>query len=249
MRQLIVMANWKMNGSISEAKHLIQSVIQGIKKDKQVAKVVICPPLPYLSLVQSMIASSSIFLGVQNVSQHISGAYTGEISAKMVEEFNVNFVIVGHSERRMLYGETNADVIEKIKAIQSQGLTPILCIGETLAEREAGGTKTKITQQIGVVIDALGIKCFTQLIIAYEPIWAIGTGVSATPEQAQEAHHFIRGLLAQHDSYIAQSTHILYGGSVNGSNAAQLFACGDIDGGLVGGASLKADDFLKICQG
>lgn len=187
-------------------------------------------------------------LGAQNLNTNSSGAYTGEVSADMIKDFGARHVIVGHSERRSLYGETSAMVAEKTKAALNAGLTPLLCIGESIEQRDSGNTEAVIEKQLSAVIELVGIEAFNQIIIAYEPVWAIGTGVTATPEQAQEAHLFIRSLLAKNDESVAQKTPILYGGSMNASNASELISCADIDGGLIGGAALKAEDFLQICK-
>jgi len=187
-------------------------------------------------------------LGAQNLNVNPKGAFTGEVSADMIKDFGARYVIVGHSERRCFYGETNDVVAEKTKAAIGAGLTPILCVGESLEERETGKTEAVLTEQLNSVISLIGIDAFDGVIIAYEPIWAIGTGLTATPEQAQSAHLFIRNLLATSNDKIAQKTQILYGGSMNAGNAADLISCPDIDGGLIGGAALKADDFLQICK-
>lgn len=251
MRQFVVAGNWKMNGSISQTTGLINDLIVGIKKigGKVADKIIICPPNIYLPLAQSLLADSPIRLGAQNINQHDFGAHTGEINTSMVGEFDTEYALVGHSERRANYGDDDIAIIAKIEAAQNAGIVPIFCVGESLDQREQGQTQAVISQQIQLVIDALGIGAFVSMIIAYEPIWAIGTGKTATPDQAQQVHLFIRNLLAQNDNTIAAEVSILYGGSVNSKNATSLFACEDIDGGLVGGASLKADDFLKIVQG
>ena len=187
-------------------------------------------------------------LGAQNLNVNSAGAYTGEVSADMIKDFGAQHVIVGHSERRSLYAETNAIVAEKTKAAIDAGLTPLLCVGESLEDRESGNTEAIVEEQINAVIDLIGIESFDQVIIAYEPVWAIGTGLTATPEQAQAVHLFIRNLLADSSEKIAKRTPILYGGSMNAGNAADLISCSDIDGGLIGGAALKAEDFLQICK-
>jgi triosephosphate isomerase len=208
----------------------------------------VCAPFPYLAQVELLIQGSKVMLGAQNLNTNSSGAYTGEVSADMIKDFGARHVIVGHSERRSLYGETSAMVAEKTKAALNAGLTPLLCIGESIEQRDSGNTEAVIEKQLSAVIELVGIEAFNQIIIAYEPVWAIGTGVTATPEQAQEVHLFIRSLLAKNDESVAQKTPILYGGSMNASNASELISCADIDGGLIGGAALKAEDFLQICK-
>ena len=212
------------------------------------SEVLVCAPFPYLAQVELLIQGSKVMLGAQNLNTNSSGAYTGEVSADMIKDFGARHVIVGHSERRSLYGETSAMVAEKTKAALNAGLTPLLCIGESIEQRDSGNTEAVIEKQLSAVIELVGIEAFNQIIIAYEPVWAIGTGVTATPEQAQEVHLFIRSLLAKNDESVAQKTPILYGGSMNASNASKLISCADIDGGLIGGAALKAEDFLQICK-
>ena len=248
MRKTIIAGNWKMHGSISANTALVNEVITGVHDGKEGVEVIVCPPSIYLSQVTSLTDDSVIQVGAQNINCNEVGAYTGEISGEMVKDIGATHSIIGHSERRTLYHETNEIIARKISTTLDFGLTPIFCIGETLAEREAGKTHVVLKEQITTVIDALGIAAFSKLIIAYEPVWAIGTGVVATPEQAQEAHEFIRGLLSEYDSAIAESTHILYGGSMNAKNCGELLKCADIDGGLIGGASLKAEEFLTIYE-
>ena len=246
MRHIFVVGNWKMNATKERVNALVLKLIEGTSG--VVSRVVICPPYPYLSQVARLIKDTPIELGAQNVDSNDAGAFTGEVSAFMLKDFGVKYVIVGHSERRSLYGESDTIVGDKIKAVLSEGLKPILCVGESLSQREHGATKTIVGAQIEAIIAKVGINVFADIIIAYEPIWAIGTGVVATSAQAQEVHVFIRNLLAKNDFNIAQKIIILYGGSVGGDNARDLFSCADIDGGLVGGASLKAEDFLQICK-
>ncbi len=246
MRQTIVAGNWKMNASKEEVNTLVMGILSGMSEVE--SKVIVCSPFPYLSQVEALITHSQLHLGAQTISIHPSGAHTGEVSADMIKDFGADYVIAGHSERRSMYGETDQDVANKVKTIVGNGLTALFCIGETLEEREAGETEAVVARQIQAVIDTCGIDAFRNIVIAYEPIWAIGTGVTASPQQAQDTHASIRALLAQNDENIAQSTSILYGGSMNPSNAAELIACEDIDGGLIGGASLKAEDFLQICK-
>jgi triosephosphate isomerase len=246
MRKTIVAGNWKMNASKDSVDNLIKDLLTGM--DGITSEVLVCAPFPYLAQVELLIQGSKVMLGAQNLNTNASGAYTGEVSADMIKDFGARHVIVGHSERRSLYGETSAMVAEKTKAALNAGLTPLLCIGESIEQRDSGNTEAVIKKQLSAVIELVGIEAFNQIIIAYEPVWAIGTGVTATPEQAQEAHLFIRSLLAKNDESVAQKTPILYGGSMNASNASELISCADIDGGLIGGAALKAEDFLQICK-
>ena len=246
MRKTIVAGNWKMNASKDSVENLIKDLLTGM--DGITSEVLVCAPFPYLAQVELLIQGSKVMLGAQNLNTNSSGAYTGEVSADMIKDFGARHVIVGHSERRSLYGETSAMVAEKTKAALNAGLTPLLCIGESIEQRDSGNTEAVIEKQLSAVIELVGIEAFNQIIIAYEPVWAIGTGVTATPEQAQEAHLFIRSLLAKNDESVAQKTPILYGGSMNASNASELISCADIDGGLIGGAALKAEDFLQICK-
>jgi triosephosphate isomerase len=212
------------------------------------ADVAICPPFVYLPQAAELLASSTTAWGAQNCSQHASGAYTGEVSAPMLKEFGCKYVILGHSERRAIYRENNDEIAQKFVAVKAAGLVPILCVGELLVEREAGKTETVVAEQLDAVLNVAGIENFENAVIAYEPVWAIGTGVTATPEQAQQVHDFIRQRLAEKNSSIAEKIQILYGGSVKHDNAAELFAKPDIDGGLIGGASLQVDSFLGICK-
>ena len=246
MRKTIVAGNWKMNASKDSVDNLIKDLLTGM--DGITSEVLVCAPFPYLAQVELLIQGSKVMLGAQNLNTNSSGAYTGEVSADMIKDFGARHVIVGHSERRSLYGETSPMVAEKTKAALNAGLTPLLCIGESIEQRDSGNTEAVIEKQLSAVIELVGIEAFNQIIIAYEPVWAIGTGVTATPEQAQEAHLFIRSLLAKNDESVAQKTPILYGGSMNASNASELISCADIDGGLIGGAALKAEDFLQICK-
>jgi len=246
-RRPLVAANWKMNGSLQSMSGLVGAVSQGVSKGAK-AEVLICPPYVYIQELGKMLENTEIQLGAQNVSHHESGAFTGEVSSSMLKDLACNYVIVGHSERRTLYSENDTRVAEKFVAVQANGMTPILCIGELLEEREANITEEVIARQLDAVIDMAGIQAFNQAVIAYEPVWAIGTGKTATPEQAQEVHEFIRLRLARHDHETAEGVRVLYGGSVKADNAKQLFELADIDGGLIGGASLVADDFLTICH-
>lgn len=247
MRQSLVVGNWKMSGSYQSIQALLESLKQGIAKVTK-AEVGVCPPFVYLQQVSGLLAGSPITWGAQNLSDEAPGAFTGEIAANMLLDFKCKYVIVGHSERRNLYGESDDLVAKKFAVAQATGLIPILCIGELLEEREAGKTESVVQRQLDAVLKLQGISAFSKAVVAYEPVWAIGTGKTATPQQAQEVHAFIRQQLAKHDANVAQTVQMLYGGSVKGSNAAEILAMPDIDGGLIGGASLKADEFLTICQ-
>ncbi|MDA7438042.1 triose-phosphate isomerase [Candidatus Pseudothioglobus singularis] len=246
MRKTIVAGNWKMNASKESVESLVTDILSGAIGVS--AEIIVCAPFPYLSQVEVLIEGSNLMLGAQNLNVNASGAFTGEVSAEMIKDFGANHVIVGHSERRSLYGETSEIVAEKTKAAIDSGLTPILCLGESLDQRESGKTKSVVSEQLNKVIKIVGIEAFNNIIVAYEPVWAIGTGMTATPEQAQAVHKFIRDLLASSSQDIADKTTILYGGSMNASNAVELISCADIDGGLIGGAALKAEDFLQICK-
>ena len=234
-----------MNGSNAANQELVSGIAAGVPAGSGFS-LLVCPPYPYLAGVGSAIEGSAVKLGAQNVSEHESGAYTGEVAPAMLKDLGCEYVIVGHSERRAMYGESSFQVAAKFQAAQAAGLTPILCVGETLEEREDGSTESVVDFQLNAVFDAAGIGAFESAVIAYEPVWAIGTGKVATPEQAQDVHRHIRGRLAALDAGIAGKVQILYGGSMKGENAAGLLAMPDIDGGLIGGASLKASDFLAI---
>ena len=246
MRKTIVAGNWKMNASKESVNKLVMGILSGMSNVS--SEVVICAPFPYLSQVEALITHSQVRLGAQNLNTNMSGAFTGEVSADMIKDFGAQHVIVGHSERRSFYGETNTIVAEKVKTALDSDLIPLFCVGETLEQREAGETESVVAAQINTVVDLVGIDAFLNIVVAYEPVWAIGTGVTASPEQAQEVHAFIRQLLANNNYDVAQQTPILYGGSMNAANAKELIACADIDGGLIGGASLKPEDFLQICR-
>jgi len=246
MRQPMVAGNWKMNGSTESIKTLLSGIKAGMAGVKT-AKVVTCAPAIYLPLVATELEGSAIGFGGEDISTFDSGAYTGEISAAMYQDFNCQYVIVGHSERRTYHNESDELVAQKFAKARSTGLIPLFCIGETLQEREEGITEQVVARQIQAVIDLEGVEALADGVIAYEPVWAIGTGVTASPEQAQEVHAFIRNLISQQSSVTAEKIQILYGGSMNPKNANELLAKADIDGGLIGGASLKADDFLAIC--
>ena len=246
MRKTIVAGNWKMNASKESVNSLIEGILSGMSGVS--SQVIVCAPFPYLAQVETLISNSSLILGAQNLNVNTQGAFTGEVSADMIKDFGAQHVIVGHSERRSLYGESSAIIAEKTKAAIDAGLIPLLCVGESLEERDSGNTEAVVAEQLNAVINLLGIEAFEGIIIAYEPVWAIGTGLTASPKQAQAVHSFIRGLLADSSESIAQKTPILYGGSMNAGNAADLISCSDIDGGLIGGAALKVDDFLQICK-
>ncbi len=210
--------------------------------------MLVCPPFPYLAATAQQLAGSKLLLGAQTVSENAAGAFTGEVSISMLKDVGCDFVVVGHSERRSLFGESSADVAAKFKAVVEGGLTPVLCVGESLQEREAEATQRVIGEQMRAVLDLVGAEALANAVVAYEPVWAIGTGMTASPQQAQDVHEFIRQTIAAEDADIAEAILILYGGSVKGDNAAGLFSMSDIDGGLIGGASLKADDFLAIAS-
>lgn len=241
-KKKLIAGNWKMNGSIEANDSLVRAVLAGLGTPG--CAVAVCVPAPYLAQLQMLRASSALELGAQDVSAHDKGAYTGEVSAAMLREFGVRYAIVGHSERRQYHGETDALVADKAKAALAQGITPIVCVGETLAEREAGRTEEVVKRQLAAVIHANG-HCISELVVAYEPVWAIGTGKTASPEMAQAVHAVLRAQLKAATPQ-ADRVQILYGGSMNAANAAELLAQPDIDGGLIGGASLKAADFLTI---
>lgn len=248
-RKRLVAGNWKMNGSRAANDALLAGITTGSVVLDGATELVVCPPTVYLDSVGAALRDSGIALGAQNLcEQQDPGAFTGEIHGGMLKELGCQYVIVGHSERRALYAEDDARVAQKFVVAQKLGLTPILCVGETLEQRDAGDAENVLARQLGAVLEHAGIAAFANAVIAYEPIWAIGTGRTATPEQAQAVHVFLRGELDSRDATIAGSTRILYGGSVKPGNAAALFSCIDIDGGLVGGASLKAADFLAIAN-
>jgi triosephosphate isomerase len=243
MRTKLVAGNWKMHGSLSANQDLLQAVRAGASG---AAEIAVCVPYPYLAQARAVLEGSRIAWGAQDVSEHAQGAYTGEVSAAMIAEFGCRYVLVGHSERRSFYGDTDAVVAAKFVAAQKAGLLPVLCVGETLAEREAGITGEVVTRQLDAVLAAASCSAFARAVVAYEPVWAIGTGRTATPEQAQEVHALIRSRFQREDAAIAGGLRILYGGSVKAGNAKELFGQPDIDGGLIGGASLVAADFLAI---
>lgn len=244
MRRSLVVGNWKMNGNRASAEALAQGIIAGLGED--VGDIAVCVPYIYLGTVGDIVKGTRLALGSQNVADKASGAYTGEVSASMLKEVNCQYAIVGHSERRSYYGDTDASVAARFIEAQAQGIIPILCIGETLDEREQNKTFDVVDTQLDAVINAAGIAAFKNAVIAYEPVWAIGTGKTASDEQAQEVHQHIRQHLAAKDQTIADNMQILYGGSAKPDNAKGLFAMPDIDGGLIGGASLDANSFLAV---
>ena len=247
MRRKLVAGNWKMFGSLTQNEVLLNAVVAGMTKMPGV-DCAVCVPFPYLAQAQQMLHGSPVKWGAQDVHQLDKGAYTGEVAASMLCDFGCRYVLVGHSERRSLYGESSSLVAGKFAAAQKVGLLPILCIGETLEQRESGTTEAVVAEQLDAVVKLLGVQSLRNAVLAYEPVWAIGTGKTATPEQAQAVHAFIRQRVAEHDRQVAQELGILYGGSVKAANAMELFAMPDIDGGLIGGASLVADEFLAICR-
>jgi triosephosphate isomerase (TIM) len=236
-RSRLVAGNWKMHGSLASNRALVEAVSAGIRELRGV-QCAVCPPFPYLQQVAELLRGSPIALGAQNVSEHAQGAHTGEVAPAMLAEFGCRYALVGHSERRQLYGETDARVAAKFVAARAARLTPVLCVGETLEEREAGRTEEVVGRQLAAVLDK---GSFGDAVLAYEPVWAIGTGRNATPEQAQAVHAFLR-------KRVPAETTILYGGSVKAQNAAAIFAMPDVDGGLIGGASLTANEFLEIVR-
>ena len=236
-RSRLVAGNWKMHGSRAFSSALLDALIAGLGRESS-AEVAACPPFPYLQQASERLNGTQIALGAQNVSEHAQGAYTGEVSAAMLADLGCRYVIVGHSERRQLYGERDAQVAAKFVAVRAAGLTPILCVGETLEEREAGRTEAVVGRQLDAILKQAE---FGNAVLAYEPVWAIGTGRNATPEQAQAVHRFLR-------ARVLPETRILYGGSVKAGNAAAIFAMPDVDGGLIGGASLAAQEFIEIVR-
>ncbi len=239
----LIAGNWKMNGSLAANAALLSALREGVGERAR-CDIAVAVPAPYLAQVQQLTANSPIALGAQDVSAHESGAYTGEMSSAMLKEFGVRYVLVGHSERRQYHGETDAVVGTKAQRALASGITPIVCVGETLAEREEGKTEAVVKRQLAAAIQAV-THCVSEIIVAYEPVWAIGTGKTASPEQAQQVHAVLRAQLAA-ATQRAAGVRLLYGGSMNAANAAELLSQPDIDGGLVGGASLKAADFLQI---
>jgi triosephosphate isomerase len=247
MRIKFVAGNWKMNGTLAANQDLLRKLMPDLARIAGV-KFAVCVPFPYLGQVQQLLSGSGVAWGAQDISQFDAGAYTGEVSGAMLVDFGCRYVIVGHSERRTLFGETSEIVSEKYAAALKAGLTPILCVGETLQQRESGTTETVIAAQLDAVTSRCGVQSLAHAVIAYEPVWAIGTGKTASPEQAQAVHAYIRGRIGGEDASIAERVQVLYGGSVKAANAGQLFAMKDIDGGLIGGASLDAHEFAAICE-
>ena len=246
MRRSLVAGNWKMHGSRAENASLLRSLLDQAGADAT-TEVMVCPPFVYLHEVGRLLKDSDVALGAQSLCAEAMGAFTGEVSGAMLKDVGCSYVLVGHSERRQIYAEGDALVARKFLAAQAQGLVPVLCVGETLEEREGERTAQVVARQLDAVLAVSGVGAFRSAVIAYEPVWAIGTGRNASPDQAQDVHAMIRGKMAALDATIGASVRILYGGSVKASNARELFAMPDIDGGLVGGASLKADEFARIC--
>jgi triosephosphate isomerase len=247
MRRKLVIGNWKMHGSDLLVQELLGSLKIGLDEADNV-EVGVCPTTLHLASASEALVGSQIKLGAQNANAQTSGAFTGEVAAAMLLEYGVSYCLVGHSERRGMYLESDAQVAEKFVAVQKAGLTPVLCVGESLAQREQESTEQVILAQVDAVLDKVGVQAFANAVLAYEPIWAIGTGKTATPAQAQAVHELIRQHVATRDDGIAKNLRIIYGGSVKSSNAADLFGQADIDGGLVGGASLSAEEFIVICK-
>jgi len=247
MRQKLVAGNWKMNGSAASIHTLLDGIKQGLSDVKN-AEIAVCPPFVYLAQVAQSLTGTPVSWGAQNLSKESAGAFTGEVAASMLNDFHCKYVIIGHSERRALYGDTDQLVAEKYAVALKQGLKPIICVGELLSEREADQTEAVIARQLDAVLSLNGVEALNQGVIAYEPVWAIGTGKTASPDQAQAVHAFIRQRIAAQSPEVAAKVQILYGGSMKPDNAAELMAMPDIDGGLIGGAALKADDFLAICR-
>lgn len=247
MRGRLVAGNWKLHGSRAANARLLDAILAGTT-DVGSVECAVCVPFPYLGESAARLAGSKLALGAQNVSEFASGAYTGEVAAPMLAEMGCRYVLVGHSERRAIFGETDGQVAAKFAAAQKAGLTPVLCVGESLAEREASRTEEVVARQLDAVLDGSGAAAFADAVVAYEPVWAIGTGRTATPQQAQQVHAFLRDRLAARDAGVAAQLRVLYGGSVKPANAVEIFAMDDVDGGLIGGASLVAEDFLEICR-
>ena len=248
MRRPLVAGNWKMNGDSASTVDLVNGIVNG-SSDVSNAEILVCPPYILIPrAADALNGSDAVSIGAQDLDINASGAYTGQISAAMLLDAGCTYVIVGHSERRAIYGESDQDVAEKFKVAQDAGLIPILCVGETLEERDSNNTEAVVARQVQAVIDLVGIENFDQAVIAYEPVWAIGTGKTATPEMAQDVHKFIRDMLSALNSDISNKLRLLYGGSMNAANAEALIGMADIDGGLIGGASLQAESFLAICK-
>jgi triosephosphate isomerase len=248
MRRALVAANWKMHGNRVFLKELVSGLIPALSGGVNGVDIVVCPPFPYLQMVEALISGVEVVLGAQDISTHECGAYTGEVSGSMLADFRVRYVIVGHSERRTMMAESDKVVAAKFEAAQRDGLIPVLCVGETLDERDQDMAEQVVSRQLAAIVDRCGVSGFNRAVVAYEPVWAIGTGRSASVQQAQDMHSAIRRLIALHNEETAQSLQIIYGGSVSPENAPELFAQPDIDGGLIGGASLNADMFVRICK-
>jgi triosephosphate isomerase (TIM) len=246
MRRKLVAGNWKMHGSHAMATKLVAAIVAASAQNRAI-DVAVFPPFTLLRDLGESFSGSGVAFGAQDISEHESGAFTGDISAAMIREAGCTMTLAGHSERRQYHGESDLQVAAKAARALSHGLVPLVCVGETLEERESNATDDVVSRQLGAVIDRCGIASFAKIVVAYEPVWAIGTGHTATPRQAQAVHALLRGQLARVDAKIARSTRIVYGGSVKPGNATELFAQPDIDGGLIGGASLEAADFLAIC--
>jgi len=247
MRQKLVVANWKMHGNLVSNKQLLEAYIEKLSPFKNIG-IVVCVPYPYLAQAQSMLQNSNIAWGAQNLSKDPVGPFTGEVSAAMLKDFGASYVIIGHSERATAYCESDENIATKFMQAKTHGLTPILCVGETLIEREAGVMQMVVGKQLDTIINTYGAAVFANAVVSYEPIWAIGTGLAASGEQAQTMHEFIRGKIAILDQAAAISLKILYGGSVNPQNAVQLLVMQDIDGGLIGRCSLNVQEFEGICR-
>ena len=246
MRKKLVVGNWKMNGGLASNATLLAGLRSADLS--AAADVGVCVPFPYLAQAQAGLAGCGVAWGAQDVSEHSAGAYTGEVGGSMLADFGCRYAIVGHSERRALHGESDQLVARKALAALANGLVPIVCVGETLEEREVGRTAEVVSRQMGAVLAVLGVEGIAKSVVAYEPVWAIGTGRTATPGQAQDVHAAIRAQVAALDAQVAAALRILYGGSVKASNAGELFSMPDVDGGLIGGASLVLSDFLSICN-
>jgi len=247
MPRKLVVANWKMHGNLASNRQLLIDYLDRLSALKSV-DIVVCVPYPYLAQAQSMLQGTGIAWGAQNLSKDAVGAFTGEVSANMLNDFGATHVIIGHSERATAYCESDENIAAKFMQAKAHGLVPILCVGETLIEREAGVMEMVVAKQIDTIINLYGADVFANAVVSYEPIWAIGTGLAASPDQAQSMHEFIRNRIANHNKEAASGLKILYGGSVNPQNAVQLFSMQDIDGGLIGKCSLSAQEFEGICQ-
>lgn len=248
MRRKLVAGNWKMNGSLASNENLLRELVAAVGHRNDGGECAVCVPFPFLSQARELLRGTQIAWGAQNLSQFDKGAYTGEVSAAMLRDFECRYVIVGHSERRAMFGDSDEVVAAKFSAALAAGLVPIACVGETLDQRESGVMEQVVTRQLDAIVNARGVAALDKAVIAYEPVWAIGTGKTASPAQAQEVHALIRARVASSDAGVASRLRILYGGSVKAQNAAELFAMADIDGGLIGGASLVAADFLPIVR-